>query len=170
MRPHASGSLYWSRGGERFASINFCVQNDCIVLSYKSRERGGEWEELEYPVWLERTRCNYGGMRTWFLCPARGCGRRVATLFGGRIYACRRCYGLAYLSQRQSQSDRATDRAERILKRLGWDDILTIFDPAPERPKGMHEQTYRKLAAEYETARYEAFWYGPPGALALYER
>lgn len=127
LRNTTIGSLYWTRRGERFASIRFCSEEDGIVLSYKSREHGGEWEVLEYPIRLERTRCNYGGMQTWFLCPARGCGRRVATLFGGRIYACRRCYGLSYLSQRESQSDRATGRAERILKRLGWDDLLTIL-------------------------------------------
>ena len=164
-----AGTLKWSRRGERIATIGFRADADRLVLNYRSRERGGDWETLEYAVLLERTACHFGGQRSWFLCPARGCGRRCTNLYGGRIYACRLCYRLAYLSQRQSLSDRASDRAERLLDRLGWADMATIFDPAPPRPKGMHEQTYRKLAAKYEAARYEAFASGPVGAMAFYE-
>jgi hypothetical protein len=163
-----SGTLHWSSRGKRTGSIGFQVENDRIALSYRHQERGEDWNSLEYPVFLTRTVCNYGGRRTWFFCPARGCGRRVAILYGGRIFACRRCYGLAYQTQRQSRSDNATDRAQRLLKRLGWEE-LTIFDPAPDRPKGMHERTYERLAAQYEAARYEAFACGPAGALAFYE-
>ena len=155
LRAFCAGSLYWSRRGERFASINFRAEPDRIVLSYRNRARGEEWESLEYPVPLERTPCNYGGFRPWFLCPARGCGRRTATLFGGRIFACRRCYGLAYESQRQSPRDRAADRAEKILKRLRADDY-TIFDSLPPRPKGMHRRTYERLGPRYSLARYQA--------------
>ncbi len=168
LQTHYSGSVHWSSRGQRTGSIGLRTQDDRIVLFYRHQERGREWETLEYPVPLVRTGCNYGGHRTWFLCPARGCGRRVAILYGGRIFACRRCYGLAYSSQRQSRSDNAADRAQRLLARMGWDD-LTIFDPVPCRPKGMHERTYRRLAAQYEAARYESFTYGPAGALALYE-
>lgn len=131
------GSLYWSRRGERFASINFRSESDRVVLSYRNRTCGEEWESLEYPVLLERTQCNYGGFRAWFRCQARGCGRRTATLFGGRIFACRRCYGLAYESQRQCARDRAADRAQKVLDRLRADEY-TIFNSLPPRPKGMH--------------------------------
>ena len=139
------------------------------MLAYKHRDRGGVWETLEYPVTLERTACNFGGQRSWFLCPARGCGRRSATLYGGRVYACRRCYGLAYPSQRQNLSDRASERAERILERLGWANMATIFDSAPPRRKGMHARTYQRLAAQFEAARYQAFVHGPLGAMDFYD-
>lgn len=168
LRAPVSGALHWSRRGERFASISFRSQEDRLVLSYKYREHGGEWESLEYTILLERTGCNYGGQRSWFVCPARGCGKRVATLFGGRVYACRRCYGLAYLSQRENRSDRAAARAEGILKRLACDDFMSVLDSEPPRPKGMHEKTYKRLAARYEAARYETFRYGPAGVMALY--
>ena len=169
LQEHQSGSLHWSRRGERTGTIDFRAESDRVVLIYKCRQRDGEWESLEYPVYLERTACHYGGSRVWFHCPARGCGKRVANLYGGRIFACRKCYGLAYLSQRQSRSDRASDRAERLLKKLGWEDLCTVLDPAPPRAKGMHEKTYRRLAAQYEAARYEMFRFGPCGAMALYE-
>jgi hypothetical protein len=61
---------------------------------------------------------------------------------------------LAYQSQRESFSDRAATRVERIRERLGGSG--TIFDPTPSRPKGMHFTTYRRLAREYETARYNS--------------
>ena len=45
------------------------------------RSQRPEWER--YPVFLDTTLCHIGGERHWFLCPARGCGRRVAILYGG---------------------------------------------------------------------------------------
>ena len=36
-----------------------------------------------------------------FICPAAGCGRRVAILYRGGIFACRHCYRLAYASSRE---------------------------------------------------------------------
>jgi hypothetical protein len=43
--------------------------------------------DYEYAVLLEWTRCHYGGERAWFRCPVIGCGRRVAILYGGAIFA-----------------------------------------------------------------------------------
>ncbi len=62
---------------------------------------------------IVRTPCNIGGWRPWFICPAVGCGRRVAILYGGRIFAWRRCYQLAYASSHEDAGDRATRRADR---------------------------------------------------------
>lgn len=169
LKEMTSGSLHWSSRGERFATINFRILDRQIWLSYRHRRRGGDWESLAYSLRLEWTVCHFGGQRPWFICPAKGCGVRTATIYGGRIYACRRCHGLAYMSQRQSRSDRASARAERILEKLGWEDLLTIFDPVTERPKGMHHRTFNRLAEQYEAARYEAFAYGPAGVMAFYE-
>jgi hypothetical protein len=153
LKAYASGSLHWSRRGERFASTNYRSEADRVVLSYRAREHGGEWESLEYPVFLEWTRCNFGGERAWFLCPACGCGKRVAVLYGGRIYACRQCHCLAYESQQQSPSDRATDQAWHLLEQLKCERWMTIFDSDPPRPKGMHKRTHARLSAKYERAR-----------------
>ena len=57
-----------------------------------------------------------------FICPAAGCGRRVAILYGGGIFACRHCHQLAYFSSREDAGDRAARRrAERLRARLGWE-------------------------------------------------
>ena len=112
-----------------------------VTLKYRTRPRGGEWEDKEYPVGLEWTPCHYGGHRPWFLCPC--CRRRVAILFGGSIYACRHCHNLAYDSQREMVHTRLQSRAHKLRARLGGDCWW-------HRPKGMHQRTYKKLLAEYQ--------------------
>lgn len=137
----------WSRNGKQIASINIHVHNDRAVLWYKHRDPGCEWQEKQYSVTLERTSCNYGGSRTWFLCPARGCGRRVAILYGGDFYACRHCHQLAYDSQREAPHYRALYKAQALSFKLGAQGC--VGDPVI-RPKGMHRRTFRRLKRRYE--------------------
>lgn len=59
---------------------NVRTESDRLILNYRHRSGGGEWNAEEYPVRLARTACTYGGTRAWFICPAVGCGRRVAIL------------------------------------------------------------------------------------------
>jgi len=143
-------SSQWSHGGAVVASISARTETGCVMLSYNHCKNGGVWQSEEYPVWLEWTRCNYGGRRPWFLCPARGCGRRVAILYGGSIFACRQCYGLAYDSQREPPHDRALRRAQAIQVKLGG--LPGMANAFPPKPKGMHWLTYQRLRAESEQA------------------
>lgn len=106
------------------------------------------WQTMEYPVRLEWTSCNFGGRRAWLVCPAQGCGRRVAVLFGGSIFACRHCHKLAYQCQRETDDDRAMRRAETIRRRLGWE--AGIANPEGGKPKGMHWQTFARLKSEHD--------------------
>ena len=99
---------------------------------------------MQYPVLLNRTPCRFGGERPWFICPAKGCHRRVAILYSGNIYACRHCHQLAYTSQRQTDYDRAARQAEKIRGKLGWD--TGIFEMEGDKPKGMHWRTFERLA------------------------
>ncbi len=139
----------WTRNGEAVGIIKICPEDDRVVLDYSTRQRGGEWISHEYPVMLERTPCHYGGERVWFRCPVRGCGRRVAILYGGTIFACRHCHRLAYPCQHESPGDRADSRAWKIRERCGgWGCLL---DPLFRR-KGMHHRTFQKLARDYEQA------------------
>lgn len=138
----------WLRNGETVASINIRTEADRLILNYRSRSHGGEWQPMEYPVHLEWTPCNLGGQRVWFTCPGKGCGRRVAVLYGGSIFACRHCHQLAYESQRETSYDRAARRADRIRRRLGWD--LGILNGNGDKPKGMHWRTYERLKAEHD--------------------
>src|SRR5438552_12130029 len=84
------------RNGDVVGSVGVRAEFDRVVLRYRHQRYGEDWKDEEYPIFLDRTPCNYGGERVWFLCPARGCSRRVAVVYGGSIFACRHCYQLAY--------------------------------------------------------------------------
>ena len=105
---------------------------------------GAEWKDEQYPVRIVRTPCNLGGSRAWFVCPAVGCGRRVATLYGGGIFACRHCCQLAYASSREDAGGRATRRADRLRARLGWEP--GILNGEVRSPKVMGGQPMRLIS------------------------
>lgn len=148
LTPHQSFRWKWSQYGEVVAAIQVHTEPDRVTLTYRHRSRGEDWKDESYPVYLRWTACNLGGQRPWFLCPARGCGRRVAILYGGEIFACRHCYQLAYPSQREPYDDRAARRAERIRDKLGWEP--GIFDIDGYKPTGMHWKTYERLTAKHD--------------------
>lgn len=148
LTPGRAFGWQWNCDGEVFASIQVRVETGRVNLIYRHRSGGGEWKHENYPVWLDWTPCNLGGQRPWFRCPARGCGRRVAILYGGGIFACRHCYRLAYPSQRETPDDRAARRADRIRNKLGWEPGILNGDGL--KPKGMHWRTFERLTAEHD--------------------
>lgn len=157
----------WSRNREEVASMQIRTEADLVIFNYRIRNTGGEWQPMEYPVTLEWTSCNLGGRRVWFLCPARGCGRRVAILFGGSIFACRHCHRLAYASQRETDDDRAMRRADRLREKLKWEPGFLNGDGA--KPNGMHRRTYERLVAQHD-AHVEASLAGMARRLGLVGR
>lgn len=139
----------WLRDGEQAASIGARVETDQIRLIYSYQRRGEERENLDYRVRLQTTVCHYGGVRYWFTCPAVGCGRRVAVLYlGGKYFACRHCYRLAYRSQRETDHDRLTRCADKIRERLDWEP--GILNGSGGKPKGMHWLTYYQLMMKHD--------------------
>jgi hypothetical protein len=142
-------TLSWKRSGVNKGWIQGRTTNEAVILSYKHR-RGEmeEWKSEEYPVSISYSPCNYGGERPWLHCPARGCGRRVAILYGGAIFACRHCHQLGYESQRERDYERRLSRAQAIHERLGGTGC--VADEFPEKPKGMHWSTYRRLSRQYD--------------------
>ncbi len=123
-------------------SIAFACHRYQIELRYSFHG-----ESLCYPVALDWTVCHYGGKRPWFLCPGEGCGKRVAVLFGGKYFLCRKCRDLTYPCQREELADRASRRVDKIRARLGWEPGWMNF--YRERPKGMHANTYLRLTREH---------------------
>lgn len=138
----------WTRDDQEIASIQIRTEAGRVILNYRIRSDGGEWQPMKYPVCVEWTRCHLGGQRAWFRCPVKGCGRRVAILYGGSIFGCRHCHKLVYESQRENDEDRATRRAETIRGRLGWEP--GILNGGGRKPKGMHWRTYERLRAEHD--------------------
>lgn len=132
----------WLENGEQVASIGFEAKPGRLVLKYNAGT-GGKRQSYEYPVFLDWTECNYGGRRPWFLCP--NCGRRVAKLYGGTHFLCRKCHGLAYWTQRQDKAYRALYHADKLRARLGW--VRGEPGDGWRKPRGMHWKTFDRLSA-----------------------
>lgn len=148
LTPTQSFRWSWWRDEEAVASICVRTEHGRVVLSYRHRRSGEDWADHDVSIYLDWTGCNFGGRRPWFLCPVRGCGRRVAILYGGAIFACRQCHQLAHASQREPSFGRAARRADKIRERLGWE--LGFFNGTGGRPKGMHRRTFERLKAEHD--------------------
>ena len=159
LKPGSCFRSSWWRAGSETGAIRVFVFGDRLILSYRHRSGlGEEWEYVKESVPLNWTPCNFGGERPWFLCPGVvngvGCGRRVAILYGpGKWFLCRHCYDLRYESQREEKKDRALRRTQKIRMRLGGS--ANMLEPFPERPKGMHHDTYMRLFWEHEEAHRE---------------
>lgn len=102
LEPGWSGNWVWSRDGQEVARISGRAEHCRIILSYSVRQNGSDWEPITQTVNTTQSDCNYGGQRTYFLCPGvvngRHCGRRVGKLFsGGRYFLCRHCYQILYI-------------------------------------------------------------------------
>ena len=138
----------WSRNGDPVGNINIRTGTDRVTLTYQQRSNGGDWQDMNYPIFLDWTPCTFGGQRAWWLCPAVGCGRRVAVLYGGSVYACRHCHGLAYRTQREDAGHRASSKAHKLRVRLGWE--VGILNGNGGKPKGVHWATFERLEAQHD--------------------
>lgn len=149
LEPGNRFATFWTdSNGEPSGDIRVQVKHGLLRLIYRARECGGEWEPMDYPVSLLSQPCNFGGYRAWFACPARGCGRQVAILYGGRVFACRTCHQLAYPSSSLEAWQRHQMRADRLRRGLGWDDERNA--DCGIKPKGMHWRTFMRLADELD--------------------
>jgi hypothetical protein len=146
LTPGWSGEITWSRDREVIATIRVRAEVDRIVLNYRVRSGGEDWQPVNENVRVERVPCRYGGVRAYFICPGVvngvACKRRMVKLYGaGRYFLCRRCYCLAYECQNERPWDRIARRAHKIRRRLrnneGW-------EIPPLRPKGMWRKTYER--------------------------
>ena len=141
LNPGTNGTLSWNRGGEPTGWIRFSTFDNRIDLKYRIQFYGNEeWQDVSESVWFDKTACNYGGQRTWFICPH--CGKRAAVLYGEqRLFLCRKCSNLVYSSQHESALDRLSRKAKKIEQRLADGDTGEICG----KPKGMHWRTYHRL-------------------------
>ena len=69
-------------------------------------------------------------------------------LYGGGLYACRHRHNLAYRTQREQAYDRASRKADKIRKRLGWE--AGILNGNGGKPKAMHWATFMRLQARHD--------------------
>ena len=148
LKPTGWSTLTWSREGREVASVRVRGDHGCVHLWYRHRRSGGEWQTESYTVRVARTACHMGGTRSWFICPAARCGRRVAVLFGGEVFACRHCYRIAYASTRESADERVVRRADKVRTKLGWES--GILNGEGDKPKWMRRKTFGRLVREHD--------------------
>lgn len=127
----------------------------------------GEEREHEYRVPLEHTECNFGGSRPWFRCPGvvdgEHCGRRAGKLYRPPrqdLFLCRECYDLGYQSARASGNDmkQAELRFRRAFAKADAKDRRPHPNSSPyfpERPSGMHTETFTERVRAVREARSE---------------
>jgi hypothetical protein len=143
-----------NKAGAQGYSINVAASYDKVTI--KNQDERARLHQLdEYTVYIDWTRCNYGGRRPWLLCPSPRCGKRVAILYAGAAgFECRHCSRLAYASQYENPALRALRHAKKIRARLGTD--LTLWDPLPDKPERMHWRTYFRLLLASQQAKRNA--------------
>jgi len=150
LQPGCISAAPFPVDGAEAASIELRSEPDRVWLTYILRRGPDCWQSPNFPVTVERTPCHYGGSRPWFRCPLNGCGRRVAILYAGAVFACRHCYRLGYPSQREALHARALRRTRAIRVKLGGSPSFS--QPFPAKPKGMHRRTYRRLRSKAHQA------------------
>lgn len=157
--PGKQGNWIWSCNGDEVARIGYHCTGVELVLDYRVRLYGGEWEAIKQYVPLVQADCNFGGQRTYGRCPGvlsdRHCGRRVGKLFSaGRYFLCRHCYSIAYGSQSEPRYDRMLRRANKLRIALGGEPGAANW--IAQKPKGMWQRTYQRKRFEIDWCESQA--------------
>lgn len=170
----ARGTIRWGDEDDPDATISISAEGDAghgdtprparLRLKYTvTNTRTDETREHDYPIPVEYTECNFGGYRPWFRCPK--CRDRRGKLYlppGREVFRCRECYDLGYRSSRTSGDDlkqaelryrRAFAKADKENRRPHPNS--TSLPYFPERPKGMHHDTFEELLEDVEDAHEE---------------
>lgn len=77
------------------------VDIDILDLSYNCVDVGNQ------TIGLTTSKCNFGGERVWFLCPA--CNKRIGVLYRPplkQLFLCRQCHNLTYELRKYHRSKR----------------------------------------------------------------
>jgi len=155
--------LSWTRDGEEWGKISwkYKEKENYIRLRYKVTDRGGK-HNYSYKIPIEFTSCYFGGKRPWFKCLR--CGERARKLYlpsSRHVFLCRECHNLQYRSSRASGDELETAelRYRRAFQKADKENRRPHPNRAPyypEKPKGMHWETFNKLTEELRQR--EAEW------------
>lgn len=142
--------LRWNVASSVVTSVAIWTKREALLVNHQNSLRSGNSGGVSSQIVLDRTSCNYGGQRIWFLCPLRDCNRRCTKLYlsGNGLFACRRCHLLAYESQREPADCRAIRSADRIRARMGW--ARGILNGQDKKRHGMHWKTFVRLLDQHD--------------------
>lgn len=129
-----------SHYGEDF-HVQVFFTGTTILVGYQLTEK---WA---YHIRYQEQKTQFEGKRVWFICPIKGCKKRVDKLYlKEELFACRKCHKLLYPSQNRSKYFLPMYKLERLEKKLKG---KGRWGSPPPRPIGMHWETYERLAKEY---------------------
>jgi hypothetical protein len=69
LGPGWAGGWQWTRDGEQVAWIHLRAAADHLILAYRVRIEGGDWQDVVETVRIVRLPCRFGGSRPYFVCP-----------------------------------------------------------------------------------------------------
>ncbi|SMQ69824.1 hypothetical protein SAMN06297468_2006 [Altererythrobacter xiamenensis] len=125
------------------------ISSSQIVIAYSSlspQSSGSGEGQVLLP--LERAATNPNYHKPYFLC--RDCARRSGQLvLAKEKWACRKCHGFTYRSQRLGPAYRKEQRSEELFE------LLRPVGGQPSRPRYMRAERFAALVTEYETLRAE---------------
>jgi hypothetical protein len=158
LRTPQSFPLAWKIGDEACGGIQVRTDYGSVVLRFQCQHAwSSEWKLVEQSLRITWTKCALGGRRPWFVCNSEKnsvlrCDRRVAKIYLGAnpVFACRQCQRLSYASQNKTARLRLIGKAMKIRMQLGGSPNL--FDPFPNKPKGLHSSTYERLRKIHDEA------------------
>ncbi len=136
----------FERKGVSVGAIHIRAEQERIHLEYRIYSRGDNWRDVAEVVGLVRLPCQFGGERLYFICPGENgtnCGRRAGKLYrAGRLFLCRHCSNVTYISQCEDAGTRLRSKARKVLRRLDGDPSDWL---SAQRPKGMWHRTFDRL-------------------------
>lgn len=146
----------WDNG----AKITLLVYQSKIEVDYRYQLNDyDEWTNVKEAIYLSELSNNFGGNRLYFICPS--CRNRFRFLYiRSGYFRCRKCNRLNYPTSRKGKNDLPSIKMQTILSNKFKIKIkdLSYFDMAdyiPDKPKGMHWNTYYKWLEELEKAQEE---------------
>ena len=132
LKPSNAFVWRWSDG----STVSAKVHAQALELRYATNLKPMQ----SYWFNFAQTACNYGGTRSWFICPH--CDKQCAKLYQRSArFACRKCQRLRYQSQALAALARSQWAYGKLQTRLTVDEL---------KPKGMHWRTYERLLARME--------------------
>lgn len=118
------------------------VEKEFVLLTYP----GSRWKQ---ELRLVRIDSGFGGTRAYWLCPE--CWGRFRYLYFNRRFLCRKCAGLNYKCQQETQNSQSDLRKGMKIaeERLGYISLrpvsrMVFLGLFPAKPKGMHWKTYAR--------------------------
>jgi hypothetical protein len=113
---------------------------------YEARYSGGQ-----YQIAIEKQRCYFGGVRTFFRCP--NCDQRMRLLYclQGK-FQCRQCLKLGYVTQRLAPVFRLMHMEQKALNK-----IISRGGNDRAKPAWMKRRTFERL--DRLRQRYEEKWH-----------